>query len=71
MNARAGGNNAAAGAVAAHATEWSRTSSWEVPTRILFLLGCLAIALPLTVIVADASQSSGVGSGKFGCDDCQ
>ncbi len=37
--------------------------------RILFLLGLLAIAVPLTVIVADASQSSGVGSGKFvGCE---
>jgi hypothetical protein len=39
--------------------------------RILFLLGLLAIAVPLTVMVADASQSSGVGSGKIGCDDCQ
>jgi hypothetical protein len=36
--------------------------------RILILLGLLAIAVPLTVFVADASQSSGVGSGKFGCD---
>jgi hypothetical protein len=39
--------------------------------RILLLLGFLAIALPLTVIVADASQSSGIGTGKMGCDDCE
>jgi hypothetical protein len=36
--------------------------------KILFLLGLLTIAVPLTVIVADASQSSGSGVGKFGCD---
>ncbi|HEY2618397.1 MAG TPA: hypothetical protein VGI78_13745 [Acetobacteraceae bacterium] len=39
--------------------------------RMLLLLGLLAIAVPLTIIVADASQSSGHGAGKFGCDDCQ
>jgi hypothetical protein len=30
--------------------------------RMLFLLGLLAIAVPLTVIVADTSQSSGSDS---------
>jgi len=39
--------------------------------RVLILLGFLAIALPLTVIVADASQSSGSGVGRFGCSDCE
>ena len=39
--------------------------------RILILLGLLAIAVPLTVFVADASQSTGSGAGKIGCDDCQ
>jgi hypothetical protein len=71
MNARVGGNNADAGAVVIGATEWSRTCLWEVPMRMLLLLGLLAIAVPLTIIVADASQSSGHGAGKFGCDDCQ
>jgi hypothetical protein len=36
--------------------------------RILILLGFLAIASPLTVIVADASQSSGSGVGRHSCD---
>jgi hypothetical protein len=39
--------------------------------RVLAVLAFLAIALPLTIMVADASQSSGVGAGKFGCSDCE
>jgi hypothetical protein len=68
---REGGNKTVGSAVAAHATTSSRNRSWEVPMRILFLLGLLAIAVPLTVIVADASQSSGSGAVKFGCGDCE
>lgn len=68
---REGGNKTVGRAVAPQATTPSRNRSWGVPMRILFLLGLLAIAVPLTVIVADASQSSGSGAGKFGCDDCE
>jgi hypothetical protein len=38
--------------------------------RILILLGLLAIAVPLTVFVADASQGLGSGAGRNGCTDC-
>jgi hypothetical protein len=39
--------------------------------RILILLALLAIAVPLTIFVADAPQSSGSGVGRYGCTDCE
>jgi hypothetical protein len=42
-----------------------------MPKRILALLAFLAVALPLTVMVADAASSSGSGAVKFGSSECE